>query len=152
MKSRSYTVWAPTNANMPEYIDYKSLDKVPSDSLEKYRKEIVENHIADYAHVAGGIRDREDRKNYKMVEMLNGKSYHFEGNPSVGYKFAEDPLVTPNGVAKNGVLHKLNGRAIYLPNIWEKLGSLSSISSLYAFLEKDYKVEFDDSMSSSSGG
>ena len=147
MMSRSYTVWAPTNANMPEYIDYKSLDKVPSDSLEKYRKEIVENHIADYAHVAGGIRDREDRKNYKMVEMLNGKSYHFEGAPGIGYKFAEDPLVTSNGVAKNGVLHKLNGRAIYLPNIWEKLASLSSISSLYAFLEKDYKVEFNDAAS-----
>ena len=147
MMSRSYTVWAPTNANMPKHIDYLSLNNAPSDSLEKYRKEIVENHIANYAHVAGGIRDREDRKNYKMVEMLNGKSYHFEGGPGVGYKFAEGSLVDPNEVAKNGVLHKLDGRAIYLPNIWEKLGSLSSISSLYAFLEKDYKIEFNEAAS-----
>ena len=147
MMSRSYTVWAPTNANMPKHIDYLSLNNAPSDSLEKYRKEIVENHIANYAHVAGGIRDREDRKNYKMVEMLNGKSYHFEGEPGVGYMFADGSLVAPNEVAKNGVLHKLDGRAIYLPNIWEKLGSLSSISSLYAFLEKDYKIEFNEAAS-----
>ena len=141
--NRSYTVWAPTDEFMPAYIDYTALENAPKDSLEMYKKEIVENHISHFVLVAGGYRDREDKKDYKMVPTLNGKSYHFEGNPGSGYVFANNTLGVTNEAAKNGVLHKLNGRAIYQSNLWEKLGQLSSVTSLYRFLEKDFKVEFN---------
>lgn len=138
-KSRNYTVWAPTE--MPEEFDVNLLS---DDSLVKvYRREIVENHIADFSHVAGGIRDKEDKKNYDRVVVLNGKAYHFEGTVGSDYSFAGNRLTSSNIVAKNGVLHKLDSYASFASNIWEQLAKEPSISTLYNFLKKDYKREFN---------
>ena len=106
-QNRSYTVWAPINLS-DELM--ASLETASDSLLEVYRKEYVENHIADYSQVAGGIRDKEDKKSYKRVVVLNGKSYHFEGTVANAYSFAGQPLKASNIVATNGVLHKLRRR------------------------------------------
>lgn len=141
-KNRSYTVWAPINGS-GFLADANSLESASAEQLAIYVKEIVQNHIANYSHVAGGVRDKEDTKNYKMVKMLNDKSYHFVGNAVTGYTFSGKEMKEVNVVAKNGVLHKLNGYTGFAANIWEQLAKEESIDSLYAFLIKDYKREFN---------
>ena len=140
-QNRSYTVWAPVN--LSDVLDVKSLETANDSLLEVYRKEIVENHIADYSLVAGGIRDKEDKKNYKKVAMLNGKSYHFEGSAENAYSFAGQQLKSSNIVATNGVLHKIDEGVLFAANIWEQMAKEESISVLYNFLNKDTKREFN---------
>lgn len=138
--NRSYTVWAPTQ--MPGDFDVTLLNN--DSALKVYRKEIVENHIADFSHVAGGLRDKEDKKTYSKIEMLNGKAYDFTGPANGGYLFADNRLNSSNEVAKNGVLHVLDGYVSFAANIWEQLARESKlIGKLFAFLEKDYKREFN---------
>lgn len=144
-KNRSYTVWAPTD--MSSVFDVASLSSASDSMLSVYRKEIVENHIADYSHVAGGIRDKEDKKNYQRVTVLNGKRYHFEGSVGRDYIFAGSRLGTPNILAKNGVLHKLDKGVLFAANIWEQLPKEESLDSLWKFLSKDYIREFNEAAS-----
>ncbi len=139
MCNRSYTVWAPTD--LEGVFDRSLLND--SSMLEVYKKEIVENHIADYSHVAGGIRDKEDKKNYKRIEMLNGKLCDFEGAVGKEYTFAGNSLKASNIVAKNGVLHKLDKYASFSANIWEQLAKETSVKEFYSFFAKDYKTVFD---------
>ena len=144
-KNRTYTVWAPTQ--MPEDFDVALLEAASDSMLNVYRKEIVENHIANFSHVAGGIRDKEDKKNYKKVEMLNGKSYDFTGSTSDSYKLAGKGLNSTNLLARNGVLHVVNGCNEFAANIWEQLAKEPLVSKLYAYLYKDYKREFNPAAS-----
>ena len=140
-QKRNYTVWAPVN--LSDVLDMESLRTANDSLLTVYRKEIVENHIADYSQVAGGIRDKEDKKNYKRVVVLNGKSYHFEGQVGHEYSFAGQQLKASNIVATNGVLHKLDNGVLFAANIWEQMAKESSISAFYDFLNKDTKTEFN---------
>ena len=138
--NRNYTVWAPIS--MPDGF---LLDGASDSLLSVYRKEIVENHIADFSHVAGGIRDKDDIKSYKKIKMLNGKFYDFaKSKRSGGYEFSEKGLKVSNVMAKNGVLHVLNGHADFSANIWEQLAKVQLVDSLRSFLYKDYDdTEFD---------
>ncbi len=140
-QNRSYTVWAPSN--LSDVLDVKSLGTASDSLLEVYRKEIVENHIANFSLVAGGVRDKEDSKNYKRVVVLNGKSYHFEGSVEKAYSFAGQQLKASNIVATNGVLHKIDNGVLFAANIWEQMAKEDSISILYNFLNKDTKREFN---------
>ena len=144
-QKRSYTVWAP--ANLSDLLDMSSLSTASDSLLAVYRKEIVENHIADYSQVAGGIRDKEDKKNYKRVVVLNGKSYHFEGSVSNAYSFAGQQLSSSNIVATNGVLHKVNKGVLFAANIWEQMAKEPSIGVLYRFLDSKTDTTFNENAS-----
>ena len=143
--NRSYTVWAPVNGSGFIVIADDVNPEKPNKELNK--KRIVENHIANFIHPASGVLNKEDRKNYKMVEMLNTKMYDFEGSPKSPYTFAGKELCASNIVAKNGMLHKLDGYVGFAANIWEQLGDEPQVSKLWKFLEKDYKREFNPSAS-----
>lgn len=132
-KNRYYTVWAP--ANNAEFFSTHSIEGATKAQLDEYRKELVENHIADYSHVAGGKLSEDN-----MVKMLNGKYVRFE-NASGKFTFKGIPLKKENVPAKNGVLHKIDGYANFTANIWEQLAKEESLDSLYGFLVKDYKRE-----------
>ena len=143
MMNRNYTVWAPVDGSgcCDTAMLRTALQSKDKDSLlAVYRKEIVENHIANFSHVAGDIRDQQDKKNYERISMLNGKLYHFEGSPKEGvYKFSGIVLKNSNGMAKNGVLHKLDGSVAFAANLWEQLQKEAELDSLWRFLSKDYK-------------
>lgn len=143
--NRNYTVWAP--ADLSELIDMAALSTASPEQINAYRKEIVENHIADYSHVAGGIRDKEDKVKYKRVKVLNGKSYHFEGSVVNPYSFASNRLKASNIVAKNGVLHKLDKGVHFAANIWEQMAKEPAISKFYNFLNKETVTYFDEANS-----
>lgn len=132
-KSRYYTVWAPVNG--AEFFKNHPIEGATKAQLDEYRKELVENHIADYSHVAGGKLSEDN-----MVKMLNGKYIRFE-NTSGKFSFKGIPLKESNVPAKNGVLHKIDGYANFTANIWEQLAKEESLDSLYSFLVKDYKRE-----------
>lgn len=125
-KNRFYTVWAP--------IGDFSYNEGNIDLLEK---EFVQNHIANYSHVAGGKLTEDN-----FITMLNGKYLRFE-NSKGNFTFKGLPLTSQNISAKNGILHKIEGYADYVPNLWEQLEKEESVDSLYQFLFKDYKREFD---------
>lgn len=144
-KNRTYTVWAPADGS--GFIDTALLVNAKKNELEVYKKEIIENHIAHFIHSAGGVRDKEDKKNYEKVEMINLKKYDFEGAPSKDYTFAGQSLKASNIVAKNGMLHKLDKSVDFAANIWEQLAKVSEVSMLWEFLEKDFKKEFDETQS-----
>lgn len=131
-KNRSYTVWAPVND--AEFFKTHSVEGASRTQLNEYRKELVENHIADYSHVAGGILDEDN-----LIKMLNGKYIRFENTSG---KFAFKGVLLKenefNKSAKNGVLHKIDGYASFTANIWEQLSKEESLDSLYNFLFKDY--------------
>lgn len=130
-KNRFYTVWAPVNG-----ADYfKAHNAENKDMVGTYRKEFVENHIADYSHVAGGKLTEDN-----MVKMLNGKYISFE-NASGKFEFKGIALDDQNIPAKNGILHKIGNNAGFTANIWEQLAKEESLDSLWNFLYKDYKRE-----------
>lgn len=132
-KNRCYTVWAPING--AEFFKNHPIEGATKAQLDEYRKELIENHIADYSHVAGGKLSEDN-----MVKMLNGKYIRFE-NESGKTTFKGVPVKVPNVPAKNGVLHKIDGYATFTANIWEQLAKEESLDSLYSFLVKDYKRE-----------
>lgn len=151
MQNRCYTVWAPADGS--GFIDVTLLENASKEEIESYKKRIVENHIANFNHAASGIRDKEDRKNYEMIEMLNTKKYDFEGKKAGEYTFDGLDLQQENIVAKNGVLHKLDGYVSFAANIWETLGDEGlrtdelGLSELWNFLKKDFKSEFNPAAS-----
>lgn len=122
-----YTVFAPAGA-----IDTVGL------STEKIRTEVIENHIARFVHSANSAtKDKE-------VNMLNAKSVLFT-QAGDGYTFGENKLTEEhNIVAKNGVLHVIEGQQKFFHNIWEYLTTdvrFDSIRNyLYSFNE-DYLNE-----------
>lgn len=141
--NRSYTVWAPVNGS--GFVDLTALENANKEELADYKTRIVENHIANFIHSASGIRDKEDKKNYEMVEMLNLKRYDFEGKEAGSYTFDGKELGEANILAKNGVLHKVKGGYVgFVANIWEQLAAEQDVRKLWNFLEKDYRMIFDE--------
>ncbi len=104
-QSHYYTVWAPANGTF-NVSDYASLDN------DLLLKQFVYNHVADYGHSASGSVE-------ERVTMLNGKKYNFTGTGK--YTFNDVEVSQANIPSNNGVIHMLNGAAIYYPNLYDFL-------------------------------
>lgn len=103
--SQSFTVWAPLNGT----FDYDALTTVGNDKL---LKEFVQNHIArNNIPASGSISER--------IYMLNKKVHNFEGAGS--YTMSGVPVAQANVPSVNGVIHTLNGKLLFQPNIFESL-------------------------------
>lgn len=121
-KDRAYTVWAPVGE-----FDYTEED------LELLKKEFVQNHIADFRHVAAGTL-----KSDNTVKMLNGKSLRFTGTAG-DYTFNQVNVVGQPAHTKNGVLYCIGGDGSYskfLANIWEYLDKEPMIAKFNSFLKE----------------
>ena len=129
-QSHYYTVWAPLNGTF-NVSDYSNL------STANLLKQFVYNHIADYGHYASGTID-------ERVKTINKKSYSFTGSSS--YTFDERTVTQTNLPSNNGVMHVLNGNAMYFPNIYDYVTDKSlnqdkgidSISSYFKRYEHSY--------------
>lgn len=124
--SQMYTVFAPIGE-----IDTKGL------SVEKVRTEVIENHIARFAHSANNTTNTLKGDG---VVMLNSKSVLFTRNGD-SYTFGNNKLTDEhNIIAKNGVLHVIEGQQTFFHNIWEYLTTDSRFDSicnyLYSFNEE----------------
>lgn len=119
--SQTYTVWAPLNGT----FDYDRLMQVSNDTL---LTEFVENHIARSNFPAvGDINEK--------IYLLNEKTMPFLGNGS--YTMSNIPVATPNIASKNGVMHTLQGKLTFLPNIFESMNAvLYPIDSIANFIHQ----------------
>jgi hypothetical protein len=121
-----YTVWAPQNDALAD-ID-------PEDSLAVTR--MIITHIARASHPATG-----SISNSPEVYMLNAKKLQFLRTGGDNYTLDGVALQSKNRAAKNGILHTLNGRVSFFPNIWQTLeeADFESIRNyLYAFSKREF--------------
>ena len=97
--SKTYTVWAPTDAALA------TLDATIINDTAKLRA-FVGNHIANLSYITGGANQR--------VPMLNGKYNLFAAS-----KFDSATITTPNLYAANGVFHVIDKFIPRLDNCFE---------------------------------
>ena len=122
--SQMYTVFAPKGE-----INIENLTR------EKVQIEVVENHIARFAHSANSNTID------KSVVMLNAKTVKFtqDGN---GYRFGEKWLSNDyNIIAKNGVLHVIEEQQPFFHNIWEYLTTDTRFDKI-----RNYLYSFNDTI------
>ena len=137
-QNRFYTIWAPVDGS--EFYASHPLEGVSDSMLNVYKFEFTENHIADYNHTATGTMTN------NLVKMLNGKYNKFDG-VGESYTFKGAPVKQANIAAKNGLLHKTEGHAVFTANIWEQLAKVESISLLNEFLKSYDEIKFDENNS-----
>lgn len=137
--SKTYTVWAPSNAAL------QSLDPAIAGNKDKLRSFLM-NHIANQAFFV------RDATTATRIAMLNGKYNSFTGS-----KFDDANLTSADKFVKNGVLHVINQSIAVLPNIWEYISSSTAQYLQNSFITTLNFIAFDssqatiDSISSTTG-
>ena len=124
-----YTVFAPQGE-----LDVAKL------SSEKVKVEVLENHIARFAHSANKATVN------KSVMMLNEKLVDFTV-AGEGYTLGNIALAETNIVAKNGVLHILAGQVPFFYNIWEYMTTDSVYSNICEYMYSFDEYELDEEAS-----
>lgn len=128
---QTYTVWAPVNSA----FDQITINWSDTASLS----EIVRNHIARFNYPTAGF----NTTSLKKVYMLSGKFVPFDKGIT-GFTFGSFTMDTTNILAKNGILHVLNGFVPYSSNVWESLGRIAGLDSVYAYLNPLGSTPFGD--------
>ena len=113
-----FTVFAPEGT-----IDTDGLTE------KKIQTEVLENHIARYAHSANSATVD------KGVTMLNKKVINFTKSGD-GYIFGNNTLSADkyNIIAQNGVLHVIGGQEKFFHNIWEYLTTDARFDKVRTYL------------------
>ena len=128
--TQTYTVWAPVNGS----FDFDALSAM---STQRLQQEFIQNHIARNNYPASGTIN-------EQIYTLNEKLMNFSSDQ--GYAIQGVTLSQPNLASRNGVIHQLNGKIPFLPNIYESLNSndysLDSISNFFhSFDVKKLNIE-----------
>ncbi len=119
--TRYYTVWAPLNGTF-------DVDSVLNCSDNAILAQFINNHIAEYNHLAKGNL-------YEKVRTLNRKSYEFmfdHGNYTYNTQLLVNNLY--NLPSANGTLHVINGNSEFLPNGLEALSMIDNIDSIAKYI------------------
>lgn len=126
-----FTVFAPEGA-----IDTEGLTE------KKIQTEVLENHIARYAHSANSATVD------KGVTMLNTKVINFTKSGD-GYTFGSNTLSADkfNIIAKNGVLHVIGGQEKFFHNIWEYLTTDARFDKVRTYLYSFNDTVLDENVS-----
>lgn len=134
--SHYYTVWAPLNGTFDKSI-YADMDQAA------LLKNFVYNHVADYNHpISGDINNK--------VFTLNRKTYNFTG-VSGTFTFAGINLAQANIPSTNGLMHTLDGAAMYYDNIYDYiLGLGEGFESINAYFKR-YETSVLDEANSVKG-
>ncbi len=131
---QTYTVWAPSNSALSE-LDIASMDTMTL-------SEIVRNHIARFNYPTADFNSVSTKKIY----MQSGKFVPFDKNVS-GFTFGTFTMDAANILARNGILHVLNGIVPYASNVWESLSRFTGsggLDSVYAYLRPLGSTPFGD--------
>lgn len=122
---QTYTVWAPVNSALE--------DVNLSDTL--LVTNLVKNHVSRFSVPTSDIQ-------YKTIFMMSSKFLVFKIENGA-YLFGDQPLLSSNIIAQNGIVHKLNGKVPYLSNLWEFIGQAAGLDSLKAYLYAQSTSIFD---------
>lgn len=145
--SQMLTVWAPTNsdANGIDTLALSKFEATPEGIAKKakylltLKKQFVENHISRYSYSVSGFFDR-------RIVLLNKKITHFI-TTNQNCTFGGINIVSKNSISKNGILHVIDAKLSYFPNLWELLSTNSQLDSLKNYLYAFDMVTFDPSIS-----
>lgn len=136
--SQMYTVWVPKDGT----YDVSGL------SDKALALEFVENHICRSLQ---SVPDNADTLYNKNIKVLNGKIIHFNYTIENGLRFGENAILKKNTIAKNGVIHIIDGKASYFDNIWEYLDKDTAFTSLSEFFHSKDTLVFDPTSSVEGG-
>ncbi len=132
--SKTYTVWAPTDAAL------QALDPAIVSDTAKLRQ-FVGNHISNQSYTAVATSGEQ------RVQMLNGK--YVVITPS---KFDSANITTANGYASNGILHVIDKYVPYLDNIWDFINNNQTVASqMRSFLLSLNRPVFDPTKATQTG-
>lgn len=135
-ESTFMTVWLPTNESVADSLWEKYTKPIREKSAADHKKvgtEFLGNHIARFSHTVGSAtRGR--------VMMLSGKGYESTSMTiaGTGYKAGGK-----NIRCSNGIIHELDGKVEYLPNIYEYLTSNPEFAAFGNWFKKYTKYEID---------
>lgn len=116
--SHFYTVWAPLNGTIDS--KWAALDSAT------LRFQFVENHIADYNHyISAPINER--------IRTINEKRYTFAGTSEMA-TFDNVSISKSNIAGINGVMHIMDGEAVYRPSIYEYFKTGEETNALSKFI------------------
>ena len=124
-----YTVFAPQGTMNIEGL-----------SDQKVKDEVLENHIARFAHSANSATRDKD------VLMLNEKLVTFTQSGEA-YTFGDVALSERNIIAKNGVLHVISSQVPFFYNVWDYLTTSPSYSKICDFMYSFNEYELNDEAS-----
>lgn len=128
--SHFYTIWAPANGTF-------DLDSVLECTDDAVLKQFINNHIAEYNHLATNTLSTAER-----VKTLNRKTYDFafDGGDYTynGVTLATDESGTPlyNLPCSNGTLHIIEGNSPFLPNGLEALDMIEGIDMIASYIKQ----------------
>ena len=126
--SKTFTIWAPTNAAL-QTID-------PATVADKAKlKAFILNHISNQLYFT------KDVVVAQRILMLSGKYNNFST-----VKFDEATLVTTNKYVSNGVLHTINAMVPPLQNIWDFITATSGQYAQNAYVKGLNFNAFDPSL------
>lgn len=126
--TKTFTVWAPTNAAI------QALDPAVVNDVVKLRAFIL-NHISNQLYFTKDVAVPQ------RIAMLSGKYNNFST-----VKFDEAPLLTTDRYVANGALHTINGLALPLQSIWEFIGSTTAQYAQHAYITGLNYMAFDPSL------
>ena len=126
--SKTFTVWAPTNAALQTIDPATVADPVKL-------KAFILNHISNQLYftrdVAAPVR----------IKMLSGKYNNFNTT-----KFEDADIETTDRYVKNGVLHTIKSMVPPLQNIWEFINATTTQYAQNAFIKSLNYTAFDPSL------
>ncbi|MEO6523399.1 MAG: fasciclin domain-containing protein [Mucilaginibacter sp.] len=112
--SKTFTVWAPTNAAITAALTIDATIATDTGKLKRF----VGNHIS-YQLYPTSLPQPSVR-----VKMLNGKSITFTKT-----KFEDANIVLSNIYSSNGLLHTIDQAIIPKLNIWDYIKSLTTVGA-----------------------
>jgi uncharacterized surface protein with fasciclin (FAS1) repeats len=127
--SKTFTVWAPTNAALATIDPATVADKVKL-------KAFILNHISNQLYFTKDVATTTQR-----IQMLSGKYNNFST-----VKFDEAGLVSTDRYVSNGVLHSINAMVPPLQNIWEYINATTAQYAQNAYIKNLNYNAFDPSL------
>jgi len=126
--SKTFTVWAPTNAALATIDPATVADKVKL-------KAFILNHISNQLYFTRDVATTQ------RIQMLSGKYNNFST-----VKFDEAALVSTDKYVSNGVLHSINAMVPPLQNIWEFINATTAQYAQNAYVKSLNYNAFDPSL------
>lgn len=139
MNQQFFTVFAPVNGSFNK--DSLLALCVTSKGNEQVAKWFVQSHLSRTPY---SFYNNSSVK----AKMLNTKYLYFENNKLAGVGFVEGKS---NIVAKNGIIHLMNGTLPFLMNIYEALTNMPEFEIMGKFLMTYQKDSLDENASVSAG-
>lgn len=126
------TVWAPANSAVSDadWALYTARDKSAAQHKEVGEK-FIENHIARFKHSVGAGAD-------ERIIMMNGKAYTSRPDAISGNSYHGDDR---NIRCSNGVLHCIDGRLEFLPNLYEYITTSPEYKDILGNWFKSFTIE-----------